>query len=59
MTRAECIDAAGRALAAGLALRDSLPPRQAADLAWTPGGPSIQELEARIRADRGMSEAAA
>lgn len=46
------IASAGAAIADGLALRDSLPPRQAAELAWTPTGPSVDELEARIRASR-------
>lgn len=53
MTREAAIEAAGQAIADGLALRDSLPPRAAAEAAWTPSGPSVDELERRIRADRG------
>lgn len=52
MTRDEAIQAAGEAIADALALRDALPPRQAAELAWTPTGPSVDELERRIRAQR-------
>ncbi|MFI7073644.1 hypothetical protein [Micromonospora sediminicola] len=36
-------------------MRDALPPRQAAELAWTPTGPSVDELERRIRAQRALS----
>lgn len=52
MSRDEAIKAAGAEIADGIALRDSLPPRQAAELAWTPSGPSVDELERRIRAMR-------
>lgn len=51
--RATAIAEAGRAVADGLALRDSLPPQAAAEAAWTPSGPSVDELERRIRAERG------
>lgn len=49
MTRADATASAGSAIADGLAMRDALPPRQAAELAWTPTGPSVDELEQRIR----------
>ena len=52
-TRAEAIAAAGQAIAAALDLRDSLPPRQAAEICWTPTGPSLDDLEQQIRAGRG------
>lgn len=52
MNRAEAIASAGAAIANGLAMRDALPPRQAAELAWTPTGPSVDELERLIRAQR-------
>lgn len=52
MTRDECITAAARALADGCARQALLSPRQAAREAWQPGGPSVDELEARIRARR-------
>lgn len=51
-TRAEAIRAAGECLAEAVILRDSLPPREAAELAWTPTGPSVDEIEALIRARR-------
>jgi hypothetical protein len=57
ITRAEALEAAGEAIAAGLDLRDSLPPRQAAAICWTPTGPSLDELERRIRAQRGEQAA--
>lgn len=56
-TRAEAIEAAARALADGIALRNSMTPLEAARAAWSPGGPSVEELEARIRADRGQNAA--
>ncbi|RBY94094.1 hypothetical protein DQ244_01660 [Blastococcus sp. TBT05-19] len=42
----------GRILAAGVKAQDEKPPRQAAKDAFTPGGPSVDELERRIVADR-------
>lgn len=51
-TRAEATAAAGACIAEGLLLRDSLPVEEAARLAYTPTGPSIPELEDRIRAAR-------
>lgn len=54
MTRTEAIASAGAAIADGIALRNSLPPRQAAELAWTPTGPPVDELERMIRAGRGQ-----
>lgn len=57
-TREEALDAAARILADGLALRDSMSPADAARAAWTPGGPSVAELEQRIRADRAQPGAA-
>lgn len=52
MNRADATASAGEVIADGLAMRDALPPRQAAELAWTPTGPSVDELERRIRAAR-------
>lgn len=51
-TREEALAAAGRAHAAAIVRRDSLDPLQAAREAYEPGGPSVEELEARIRAQR-------
>lgn len=51
-TREECIAEAGAALAEALAERDRMTPRQAAEAAHRHGGPSVDELERRIRAQR-------
>lgn len=50
----EALDAAARILARARARRDSIPPAQAAREAYVPGGPSLAELERRIRARRGL-----
>lgn len=52
MTREQAIAEAGAALAEALAERDALTPRQAAEAAHRPGGPSVDELEQRISAQR-------
>lgn len=52
MTRAEHIQAAGRIWAAACARQAALSPREAAQEAYRPGGPSVDELEARITARR-------
>lgn len=58
--RSAAIAAAGRTVAAGRALADSLPPEEAARIAWTPTGPPVDELTERIRARRATwGEAAA
>lgn len=56
-TYQEAVNTFGRAVAAAIALRDSMSPRQAAEAAYTPGGPSVEELERRIRAHRGLPAA--
>lgn len=53
------IDDAGRLLALARAERDSLPPNLAARAAWQSGGPSVQEIENRICAQRGLPPLAA
>ncbi|WP_156119008.1 hypothetical protein [Modestobacter caceresii] len=45
--------AAGQALADAIARRDSLDPRAAALEAYEPGGPTVAEIEALIRHQRG------
>ncbi len=50
--RDEAISAAGRAFAEGRAVRDSLTVEEAARRAYTPTGPSLDELEQRIRESR-------
>lgn len=47
-TREEAINRAGRTLAEGIRRMQEGSPREAAERAYTPGGPSIDELEARI-----------
>ena len=50
----EAIARAGRALAEGRARDDAMSPRDLAEAAYQPGGLSVDELEARIRARRGL-----
>ncbi|EFQ82738.1 hypothetical protein HMPREF0063_11947 [Aeromicrobium marinum DSM 15272] len=51
----ERIDAAGRTLAYGLAARDRMTPREAAEAAHHATNPyTVDELEDLIRADRGL-----
>lgn len=52
VTREQAIYAAAVALAEARRQRDSLPVAEAARAAWTPGGPSIAELEKHIAALR-------
>lgn len=52
VTREEAIAAAGQILAAGLAAQAALSIEEAARAAYTPTGPPIEELQARIRAQR-------
>lgn len=53
-TRADVIADAGRVWARACARMAALTPREQAEEAYRPGGPSVDELEARIRAQRGM-----
>jgi len=53
-TRAAAIVDAGRVLARARATFDERTPREAAEAAWVPGGPSVSELETRIRERRGL-----
>lgn len=52
MTRDECIAEAAVCIAQAVYLADTLPIAEAARLAYTPTGPTIAELEQRIRARR-------
>ncbi|HSX68773.1 hypothetical protein [Nocardioides sp.] len=54
-TREECIAAAGRALAEARALCAAMTPREQAEAAYQPGGPSVEEIEDRIRERRGLA----
>lgn len=47
-TQQQALDEAGEVLADVLAIVSSLTPREAAERAWHPGGPSLDELEQRI-----------
>ncbi|MER7078166.1 MULTISPECIES: hypothetical protein [Bacteria] len=58
MTREEAIAAAGAVLARARVERDALPPREAAELAYYPGGPSLDQIEQEIRAMRRLPAAA-
>ena len=55
-TRNQACARAGSLLAEAVARRDALTPEAAARLAHTPTGPSIPELEARIRARRASTD---
>lgn len=55
-SRAAAITAAGATWAAALAELDDTCPRAQAEAAWLPGGPSVEELTARIRARRGLAD---
>lgn len=59
MTRDECVQAAGKVLARINHLIATRTPRESAEAAWCPGGPSLEELEARIRVIRGEQGRAA
>lgn len=50
--RAAALDAAARVWRHGLDAMDRMPPAQAARACYQPGGPSLADLEQRIRADR-------
>ncbi|SES21173.1 hypothetical protein SAMN04488000_118131 [Lentzea albida] len=52
-TREEAIRAAGTVLAHIRHLIATRTPRESAEAAWVPGGPSLDELERRIRVLRG------
>lgn len=54
MTRDECIECAAAVRASGIAEADDRDPRAAAEAAYVPGGPSVEELERRIRRRRGL-----
>lgn len=56
MTRDEAIWAAGKVLAHIKFQIATRSPRESAEAAWVPGGPSLDELEARIRVIRGETE---
>lgn len=58
-TRADAIAAAAWILAAARAERDAMTPDAAARAAYVPGGPSVAELAARIRAHRAAARAGA
>lgn len=55
-TEEQAYDAAGRTLALSDAAIAQMTPREQAEAAWTPTSRfSVDELEDRIRADRGMA----
>lgn len=54
-TREEAITAAGEAFADALERLNARDPREAARAAWVPGGPCVEEIEARIRGRRAVA----
>lgn len=50
----EAIERAGRTLANGRRAMAQMTAREQAEAAYTPTGPSVDDLEDRIRADRGL-----
>lgn len=51
-TRAQALYEAGRVISEAIAIFASLTPRQSAERVWAPGGPTVDELTARIEASR-------
>lgn len=47
-TKDECLESAGQALVRGLTRAMSREPREAAERAYMKGGPSVEEIEAKI-----------
>lgn len=58
-SRGEAVAAAGTVLARAWAAQDERTPREAAEAAYVPGGPTVPQLEARIRERRGLPARAA
>lgn len=50
--RAEALEEVGRIISEQVAVFSKLTPRESAERVWAPGGPSIDELTARIEASR-------
>ncbi len=50
--RAQALEEAGRIISEQVAIFSKLTPRQSAERIWAPGGPSVDELTARIEASR-------
>ncbi|PXY16716.1 hypothetical protein [Prauserella flavalba] len=57
MINREAIEKAAHIFALACAEPDALPPRLAAEAAWYSGGPSVDEIEAKIREMRGLPPA--
>lgn len=51
-TKEQALADLGRVIADEMAIVATLTPRQAAERAWHPGGPSVDDLEALIAAGR-------
>jgi len=54
-TRADAIRRAATAYANAILTCEQMTPREQAEAAYVPDGPSVDELEDRIRARRGMT----
>jgi hypothetical protein len=55
-THEEAMAAAGRAFADAFVRLDSRDPHEAALAAYEPGGPSVAQIEAEIRAERELDQ---
>lgn len=53
-TQSEAIAKAGQTLATARSVADQMTPRELAEVAHRAGGPSVDELEDRIRGRRGL-----
>lgn len=53
-TREQSIGLAAKAFANAIATCEQMTPREQAEAAWRPGGPTVDELEDRIRIRRGL-----
>lgn len=54
VTADEAFEEAGRIWAAGCARQAALSPREAAEEAYVPGGPSVDDIETAIRVERAL-----
>lgn len=54
-TERECLEDAAHFLAESRAICAGMSPREQAEAAYQPGGPSVDEIEDRIRIKRGLA----
>lgn len=58
-TRAQALQDLADVVAEEIAIASKLTPREAAERAWHPGGPSVDDLARQIEADRAEAREAA